>query len=233
MVRLKDVSKSFNGLKILDSFSLRLEQGTVTGLLGPSGCGKTTICNIISGLIKMDSGEITGADTVSYLFQEPRLLPWYTVYKNLDIVLKKHFEELKRKELIVDMLDMVDLPEYSEYYPDQLSGGMARRVSLARAFIYPGDIVLMDEPFQAIDLKRKLELVDYVNRVWQNTKKTALFVTHDITESILLSDRILVLTDRPASAKCEIINSIPREERNLENDKLIDIEKKLYPLLVE
>ncbi len=233
MVRLENICKSFDDMKILDNFSLDLKPGTVTSLLGPSGCGKTTICNIISGLTEMDSGEITGVDKVSYLFQEPRLLPWYSVYKNLDIVLKKHFEEDRRKEQINEMLNMVDMLEYSSYYPSQLSGGMTRRVSLARAFVFPGELVLMDEPFQAIDLKRKLELVNYVNRVWQNTKKTSLFVTHDITEAILLSDTIIVLSDKPARIKAEIGNTVQRESRTLNNSKLVDIEKKLYPLLVE
>jgi NitT/TauT family transport system ATP-binding protein len=225
--------ETFHGSIVFTDFSLELNEGTITGLLGPSGCGKTTLCNIISGLVEKDSGSITGVGEVSYLFQEPRLLPWLSVWNNLELILKKHYQEKQRQLLITKILELTDLTDYAGYYPSQLSGGMARRISLARAFIYPANLVLMDEPFQAIDLKRKLELMKYVNRIWETTKKTALFVTHDISEAILLSDKIVVLSDKPASIKSIIINNIPRNERNLKNNKLLDLEKILYPLLAE
>ncbi|MBN1647256.1 MAG: ABC transporter ATP-binding protein [Spirochaetales bacterium] len=233
MVRLIDVCMKYSDVTILDSFSLDLEEGTVTSLIGPSGCGKTTICNIISGLLEMDTGRIEGIEKISYLFQEPRLLPWLTVRRNLEVVLARHYDAPERDRIIDQMLVMVDLLEYRDYYPSQLSGGMARRVSLARAFAYPGNLVLMDEPFRAIDLKRKLELMGYVNKVWTVSGKTALFVTHEITEALILSDRIAVLSDKPARIRKILDNAIPRKERNPDHEGIIALEKQLYSLLLQ
>lgn len=233
MVHIKNISKSFDGKSVLDNFSLTLNKGKITVLLGPSGCGKSTLCNIIAGLLTADSGTVSGNDTISYLFQEPRLLPWKTVYDNLNLVLKRHYAIEKRDEIICGMLETVDLLKSADLYPSQLSGGMARRVSLARAFIYPGEVVLMDEPFQAIDLRKKLELTNYVNKVWETSKKTALFVTHDISEAILLGDEINVLSESPAGIKKKLENTVPRSERKLGHEDLLFLEKELYKLLLE
>ena len=233
MLRLNNISLSFGEKVILDHFSLDLPEGAVSVLLGPSGCGKTTLCNIIAGTQKPQTGEIEGAQKgkVAYLFQEPRLLPWYSVRKNLELVIKKMFSREECKLAIDSILDTVDLTDYADFYPGQLSGGMARRASLARAFVYPSELTLMDEPFQAIDLKRKLELTNYVNKVWETGKKTSLFVTHDITEALLLGDYIRVLSGPPMEIKASFINNVPRNRRNLNNENILLLEKDIYKIV--
>ncbi len=232
-IHIVDVGKSFGDLRVLDSLSMDIFEDRVTVILGPSGCGKTTLLNIISGTDRDYTGEIRGLDdkVISYLFQEPRLLPWKTVRGNLEFVLKGAVPEDERHAAIDGHLEMVELSDFGGYYPDQLSGGMKQRVAVARAFAYPSEILLMDEPFQALDLALKLNLLDAFLKLWEKSRRTALFVTHDIQEAILLGERIYVLSDRPAKPLACISLDVPHRERSLEDPRLLRIEQDLYRLL--
>ncbi|MFP4564688.1 MAG: ABC transporter ATP-binding protein [Spirochaetia bacterium] len=233
VIHLVDVDKSFGRLRVLDSLSMDIFEDKVTVILGPSGCGKTTLLNIISGTDRDYTGDIRGLDdkVISYLFQEPRLLPWKTVRGNLEFVLKGAVPEEGKHALIDRHLEMVELSDFGGYYPDQLSGGMKQRVAVARAFAYPSEILLMDEPFQALDLALKLNLLDAFLKLWENSRRTALFVTHDIQEAILLGERIYVLSDRPAKPLACISLDVPHRERSLDDPRLLRIEQDLYRLL--
>ena len=232
-IHIEGISKFFSDLQVLDSLSMDILEERVTVILGPSGCGKTTLLNIISGTDRDFTGEIGGLDgrNVSYLFQEPRLLPWKTVRGNLEFVLKGSVPAEEIREVIDRNLGVVELSDFEGYYPDQLSGGMKQRAAVARAFAYPAEILLMDEPFQALDLALKLNLLDAFLRLWEGSKRTALFVTHDIQEAILLGERIYVLSDRPAKPLACIALEVPHRERSLEDPGLLRIEQDLYRLL--
>ncbi len=210
MIELKNISKKFNDLQILKNFNIRFEQDKITCLFGPSGVGKTTIANIAAKLIPVEAGDVSGADKIlySYVFQEPRLLEWYSVYDNIDFVLKDLFDTEKRKEITNNYIDMVELSDYKDYKPKALSGGMAQRVSLARAFAYPSDILIMDEPFKGLDIKLKMEMILSFQKLWLESKRTVIFITHDIDEAILLSNVIYVIKNRPA----EIIKKIDKNQ---------------------
>jgi NitT/TauT family transport system ATP-binding protein len=146
-----------------------------------------------------DSGEISDFKNkiISYVFQEPRLLPWKTVYENIEFPLKDRLIEAKRRVIVSDYLRMVQLENFSHYYPSQLSGGMKQRVSLARAFSYQSDIILMDEPFKALDFKLKNKLMEQFMALWEKDKRTVIFVTHEVDEVLKIGHIISVLGSSP------------------------------------
>jgi len=230
---LNNIYKSFGDLTVLQGLSMQLEENKLICILGPSGCGKTTLLNIISGVFTPDKGEMTGFEgkTISYLFQETRLLRWKTLEENIDFVLKDRMNKTQRAEAIARYIDMVGLREFKDYYPDKLSGGMKQRVAIARAFAYPADILLMDEPFKGLDLQLKTSLMQAFIDLWLLDRRSAIFVTHDIDEALLLGEEIYVLTPRPGSVKGIISNRIPHKERNLHNENIREIEQDIYRLL--
>jgi len=212
---------------------MNLEEHKLVCILGPSGCGKTTLLNIISGVIAPDQGEITGltGKTISYLFQEPRLLPWKTAVQNIDFVLKDKLSLAERESLIKKYIEIVGLKGFENYYPSQLSGGMKQRVAIVRAFAYPSDILLMDEPFKGLDLQLKTAVMQAFLNLWLMEKRSAIFVTHDIDEAVLLGDEIYILSGPPTSVKGIISNEVPHKQRNLPDDEMQSIEEQIYRLL--
>jgi NitT/TauT family transport system ATP-binding protein len=223
MIQINNLYKSYDNLKIFEDFNLKIESGQIICLLGPSGCGKTTLLNILSGIENYDKGNITGiSDSFSYIFQETRLLPWLTIEDNIKFVLKSN-NNLEITDIVNRYLDVVQLSEYKNYYPSQLSGGMKQRVSIARAFAYESDILLMDEPFKGLDFDLKKKLINAFLSLWKNDNRTVLFVTHDIDEAILISDIIYILDGRPVKVKNRLKIDIPREERNTEDKELIEL----------
>ncbi len=197
-LRLTNINKSYNDLEVLRNFSIDFIPGSINCVLGPSGCGKTTLLNIISGLTEWEgSNDFKGKDT-SYIFQEDRLLPWKTVKENIRFILQSKYNGQELEEVISKYVDLIELENFSSYYPHQLSGGMKRRVSIARAFSYPSEVVLLDEPFKGIDISLKLSLMSSIRKIWDIERRTLIYVTHDIDESILMGHRIYVFTGRPA-----------------------------------
>ncbi len=209
MIELNNISKNFDSLQVLKDFNISFKKNEISCLFGPSGVGKTTIANIVAKLVTIETGTISGIENslYSYVFQEPRLLKWYSVYDNIDFVLQDLYDNEKRKIITNNYIDMVELSEYKDYKPKALSGGMEQRVSLARAFAYPSDILIMDEPFKGLDLKLKQEMMLSFQKLWQESKRTVIFITHDVDEAILLSDTIFIIKNRPA----KIIKTINKQ----------------------
>ncbi|ADI01799.1 MAG TPA: ABC transporter ATP-binding protein [Syntrophothermus lipocalidus] len=229
------ISKEFDGLKVLEDLTLEVKENTLTCILGPSGSGKTTLLNIIAGIIEPDAGEMVGfaGHRISYIFQETRLLKWKTVRGNLDFVLKDHLSPSARQQTISHYLQLVGLEEFQNYYPEKLSGGMKQRVSLARAFAYPAEILLMDEPFVGLDLGLKLSLMHSFLDLWLAERRSTFFVTHDIQEALFLGEEVFVLTHRPGRIKGHLTIDIPHRERSLQRQEMADLQETLYRLLTE
>ena len=197
----------------VDNVNLSIEEGQFVCFVGPSGCGKSTLLNIIAGLDKPSEGELvlngqsvfgTGPDRIM-VFQENALFPWLTVIDNVEFGLKMvGVEKEKRNKIALHYLEMMDLSKFSKSYTYQLSGGMKQRVAIARALVMDPDILLMDEPFAALDSQTRDLLLVELQLIWAKTRKTIIFVTHNISESICLGDRVVVFTKRPARVKKEI-----------------------------
>ncbi len=230
---LRDIDVTFGDLPVLQHLTMEMDEHQLICILGPSGAGKTTLLNLISGSLQPDRGHIQGFEgkSVSFLFQETRLLRWKTVEDNIDFVLKDHLSKMERVEIINRYIEMVGLKEFRRYYPDQLSGGMKQRVAIARAFAFPSDILLMDEPFKGLDLQLKNSLMQAFINVWLTDKRSVFFVTHDLDEALLLGEKIFVLTPSPSKVKGVITNSISHKERNLNSDPLRSIKDRLYELI--
>ncbi|MCG8401305.1 MAG: ABC transporter ATP-binding protein [Firmicutes bacterium] len=232
-MRLQDVCKCFGELCVLREFDMILAENKITCILGPSGCGKTTMLNLISGVIKPDCGQITGFEnrSISYLFQEQRLLPWKTVAGNIEFVLKDLLPQKQRHSIVKHYINMVSLDGFEEYYPHQLSGGMKQRVAIARAFAYPSDILLMDEPFKALDPQLKRLLMHAFLKVWSADSRTVIFVTHDIQETLLLGNEIFVLTGQPTRVKKHLYIPATQNSRELGSQSMQTLERELYHLV--
>ena len=210
MIKLENISKAFDQHQVIDDFSLTIEDGQVICLLGPSGSGKTTILKMLSGLDSQYKGTIKGLDnkSVSYVFQESRLLPWLTVKENLLYVLEDRLPADQIHSHIHYFLDQVGLSSFTNAYPNTLSGGMKQRVSLARAFACPHDILLLDEPFQGLDLDLKDQLMTLLERLIDQDESTVIMVTHDLSEAFRLGDKVFHLIGQPITDYEEIVESL-------------------------
>ncbi len=197
-------------VRALQGFDIEVYEGEFLSVVGPSGCGKSTFLNVLLGLIKPDSGELTlngrrisgpGTDR-AMVFQEFGLLPWRTVQNNIELGLElKGVAVESRRSISARFVAMVGLAGFEGHYPHELSGGMKQRVGLARALATDPDVLLMDEPFAALDAQTRDLMQVELLRIWQEARKTVLFVTHQIDEAIYLSDRVVVMTKRPGRAK--------------------------------
>jgi NitT/TauT family transport system ATP-binding protein len=230
---LRKVFPTDNGeLVVLDGISFDIEEESLVTLLGPSGCGKSTLLNIMRGLDGLTDGRIemirsgTTPVRMSYVFQTARLLPWKTIIENITFVHDTSKPKDEIIEISLNYLKLVGLEEYAKHYPHQLSGGMQQRVGIARALSVEPDVLLMDEPFSHLDeitaKKMRNDLVD----IWQRTKVTIFFVTHDLSEAALLSDRIIMLTQKPSRIFKEIDIKLPRP-RNEGDVKFFELNKEL------
>jgi NitT/TauT family transport system ATP-binding protein len=207
-LNISQLNKSYDDLTIFRDFTLSIPKNEITSILGPSGCGKTTLLDIIAGISTADSlleNDFTGLN-FSYVFQEPRLLPWKTVYGNLEFVIRDHFPADRTRDIINTYLELVELREYSGFYPDSLSGGMKQRVSLARAFCYPSDVILMDEPFQSLDIKLRASLTERFLKLWEKEKRTTLFVTHHAEEALGIGKNVILLSQKPVEVSGQFRN---------------------------
>jgi len=207
---------------VLKDIAIDIEPRSFVVLTGPSGCGKSTLLNIIAGLDSEYEGEVAlgGPDTrLGYIFQSPRLLPWRTVYENIALALP---DGDARHGRIEDMLRQVGLEGFSSQYPERLSLGMQRRAALARGFITEPDVLLMDEPFSALDTPTRRRLQDDLVMLWRETGKTLLFVTHDIDEAVYLADRVIALGGAPGELRASIAIDVARPRRR-DDPRLRDI----------
>jgi NitT/TauT family transport system ATP-binding protein len=206
-------------VRALQSFDIDVREGEFLSIVGPSGCGKSTFLNVLLGLIKPDSGDLRlhgrpiagpGTDR-AMVFQEFGLLPWRTVLHNVELGLElKGVATAARRDTSRRLIDMVGLTGFEGHYPHELSGGMKQRVGLARALATDPDVLLMDEPFAALDAQTRDLMQIELLRIWNAARKTVLFVTHQIDEAIYLSDRVMVMTKRPGRAKTIFAIDLPR-----------------------
>ncbi len=210
------VYKSFGQTRVLNDFSFSVPTGKIICLIGPSGCGKTTILNLLAGLEQPDTGSISGtADLrISCVFQEPRLLPWKTVSENISFVLQD-LTLSRRQDLIEMYLKAMGLYEYRNSYPKVLSGGMKQRLALCRAFAFPHDLLLLDEPFKSLDAPLRMELVQQVAGMWKENPRTIVFVTHDILDALLLGHFVLILSAKPTTTLDTLEINLPLGERDI------------------
>jgi NitT/TauT family transport system ATP-binding protein len=224
-VSLRGVTKTYdNGVAALGPIDLEVRRGEFVSLLGPSGCGKSTALRLIARLgapssgtlrVAQTSAEVNGGHPIGFVFQEPTLMPWTTVRENVRLPLKLAHVPLRSAKTRVDeVLAQVGLSEFADSYPRELSGGMKMRVSLARALVTDPDILLMDEPFAALDEITRFRLNNDLLALWRNLRKTVIFVTHSVFESVYLSQRVVVMTSRPGriAAEINVETSEPRNE---------------------
>ncbi|MFJ7367884.1 ABC transporter ATP-binding protein [Lysinibacillus sp. NPDC098008] len=211
MLSIQNIVKSFDTLQVLKDISFEVRDGEFVAIIGPSGSGKSTLFQLIGGVSSIDQGAILlngeaiqhKRGTIGYMPQQPSLLPWRTIIENVTIV-----EELTGKpdrERAKAWLEKVGLASFIHAYPHELSGGMQQRVSFIRAIVSDKPILCLDEPFSALDEFTRLEMQAWLLSIWEQYRKSILFVTHSIEEALFLADRILILTKRPASIKKEII----------------------------
>ncbi|MGN0591818.1 MAG: ABC transporter ATP-binding protein [Ruminococcus sp.] len=206
---------------VLNHFSLSLHTGEIVSLIGPSGCGKSTFLRLAAGLEPIQSGSLCyDGKTIqgtqperAYVFQDANLFPWLNVYENIAFGLKARHIFKQRRAEVDTMIQRMQLNGFEKSYPSEISGGMASRVSLARTFVQKPDLILLDEPLSALDAFTRMALQDQLLKMQQLQQTTMLLVTHDIEEAIYLSDRILVLTPRPASVIAEIPISLPHPRK--------------------
>jgi NitT/TauT family transport system ATP-binding protein len=218
IITLKEVTKAYtNGFVALKDVNLTIRKGEFVSLVGPSGCGKSTILRLIAGLSQPSSGVITWetltTKDLSFVFQDAALMPWTTVQENIRLPLKLQGLSKTRSQTQVDeVIALVNLQGFENAYPRQLSGGMKMRVAIARALITKPSILLMDEPFGALDEITRHRLNDELLQLWQRHKWTTVFVTHNIQEAAYLSDHIVIMSSRPGQIKTElpVITSYPR-----------------------
>ena len=211
IVSLRGVGKIYaGGVKALDRFDLDIRAGEFVSLLGPSGCGKSTALRILAGLSPASAGMVEwprGSGRIGFVFQEPTLMPWASVASNVALPLRLAHDD--RPKAVTDMLQRVGLAEFAASYPRELSGGMKMRVSIARALVTQPDVILMDEPFAALDEITRFKLNDDLLALWHELRRTVVFVTHSVFESVYLSQRILVMTSRPGRVFAEIPSPAP------------------------
>lgn len=206
ILKINNLSKSFftldGEIEVLKDIDLALKEGEKIAIVGPSGCGKSTILNLISGLLSPSKGNIDLNGDVGYMFQKDNLLEWRTIYKNITIGLEIKGKITKeQKETIDDLLKKYGLYEFKNCYPHELSGGMRQRVALIRTLVLNPEILLLDEPFSALDAQTKITVNEDVYNIVTKENKSVILVTHDISEAISFCDKVVVMANRPSSIK--------------------------------
>jgi NitT/TauT family transport system ATP-binding protein/sulfonate transport system ATP-binding protein len=238
MIRFEGIQRYFGGLAALDGLDLTVETGELIALLGPSGCGKSTLLRLISGLDQPTQGEITadGKAIISpdpsriLVFQDPTLFPWSTVWRNVATGLAARGVLERERGRVDDALKLVGLTAFARAYPHQLSGGMAQRAALARALVNDPALLLLDEPLGKLDSLTRLTLQAELVSLWRDKGFTAILVTHDVEEALLLTSRIIVLSERPARIKAEF--SVPRAyPRHRDDPVLVALRRQILATL--
>lgn len=216
MLKVENINQSFDHLQVLKDISFTVNDDEIVAVIGPSGCGKSTLLDIISGLQRPESGTVyNSSDKIAFMFQDDRLLPWFSVYDNIKVVNDNH-----NNEVISKLIEDVGLSGFENYKPEQISGGMKKRCGIARAFYYDSKLLLMDEAFQGLDYYLRQEMIKMLMRVWNNNKQSILFITHEIDEALTVASRIVVLSDRPSTIIKEYI--LPSYENRTSKEELLN-----------
>ncbi len=223
LLSVQNVRREFdvrgNNVLALDTLSLGVDQGEFVTVVGPSGCGKSTLLNLVVGLLPPSAGQIlfrgravNGINPeIGYVTQKDNLLPWRTLIENVELALEiRGIEKSKRRRRAGDLIGQVGLSGFEEHYPHELSGGMRQRANIIRTLIYDPELILMDEPFGPLDAQTRIVLQEQLLKLWLASKKTILFITHDLVEAITLADRVVVMTSRPGKVKHIAAVPIPR-----------------------
>ena len=231
---IKNFSCSYEQKTIFQNFDVTFEQGKINVVLGGSGVGKTTLLNAMASL-KSYEGSIEGCEGgVSYIFQKDRLIPSISVYKNLDLVLKAVEKDKRvRKETIESTAEALEISDVLKSLPSEISGGQAQRASMARAFLYPSDVLLLDEPFKALDTSLKARLINKFVALQRQSKKTVVFVTHAIDECLLCADNFFVFAANPVEVALKGSILSEKQERKLTDKNLEDTRNQLLKALSE
>ncbi|WP_010171237.1 ABC transporter ATP-binding protein [Bacillus coahuilensis] len=236
-IKIEEISKSFGETEVLQNITFDIKDGEFVVLLGPSGSGKSTLFQLIGGLLQPDSGrillndqDITGTKgNISYMPQSPSLLPWRTIMEN--VLLGQEIKGKKDTQVAKDMLDKAGLEEFKTSYPSQLSGGMKQRAAFIRALLSPQPFICLDEPFSALDELTRYEMQSWLLSIWEENKQSVLFVTHNIEEAIFLADRIIILSERPATVQKEFDIPFKRPKKKKKwilSDEFLFWKRKIY-----
>jgi ABC-type nitrate/sulfonate/bicarbonate transport system ATPase subunit len=238
-IEVRNLTKRFGDLLVLDEISFKVGEGEFLSIVGPTGCGKTTFLNTLSKLIPSTAGDIfidgEIADPkkhhLSFVFQEPTCMPWRTVRENVAYGMEvKQVPKVEMEKKLDQIMGMVGLADCAGLYPNQISASMLQRIAVARAFAVNPDLLLMDEPYGQLDVKLRYYLEDELVRLWEHLKSTVIFVTHNIEEAVYVSERILILSNKPAKIKAEVKVDLPRP-RSLIDPRLVEIRKEVTELI--
>ena len=240
LIQVRDLSVQFANpktaepLRVLESVNVSVSEGEFVCIVGPSGCGKSTFLNVVAGFLQPASGnvivhgqKVSGPDPRRiFVFQENGVFPWLNVTQNIGFGLRGRTRR-EREAIVRRYIEMVGLIGFEEAYPHELSGGMRQRVEIARALAADPEIIYMDEPFGALDFLTRMKMRGDLIRIWQAERKTVLFVTHDIDESVQLADRVLVMTGRPGRIQAEISVDLPRP-RDLDSSEYLGVRDRIF-----
>ncbi|MBQ3899460.1 MAG: ABC transporter ATP-binding protein [Lachnospiraceae bacterium] len=242
-IEIRGVNKNFaidkKNVDVLKDINLEFKRGEFVCIVGASGCGKSTLLRMLSGLEVVEHGEIIiGGEKVTapslktgMVFQESRLFPWLSVEKNIEFGITKSGEKkispANKKKLVENLIQLVGLKGFEKAIPKQLSGGMQQRVSIARGLINNPEVLLLDEPFGALDAITKINMQNEILRIWESERKTMILVTHDIDEAVYLGDKVVVLSSRPGSVRKIINVDLPRE-RDRNSPEFAAVRSKIY-----
>ncbi len=238
---LEGIFHHYGPLPVLENISLRIEEGEFICIIGPSGCGKTTLLRIIADLLPPSGGQVlfnggrilADQGDIGYVFQENALFPWMTAVQNVAFHLQvRGVEKRERMRIAKEYLNLVGLAPFQDYYPKSLSGGMKQRLALARVLAYQPKIILMDEPFVALDAQTRNSLQEQLLELWAREKKTILFITHNFDEAAFMADRIVILTARPAHVR-EIIHVKLLRPRKRTSPEVCAVRDRLFEILAE
>ncbi len=229
------VEKSFGDFQCLRNIQFNVRENEFLCIVGPSGCGKTVLMEIIAGLTAPTQGKVTidgepidpARHNISLVFQEPSCLPWRTVWDDVKFGLEiKGVDEKEANERIGRILEIVGLKGYEDYYPNKISGGMKQRVAIARAFVTHPDLLLMDEPFGHLDAQTRYFMQIEVLRIWEQMKRTVIFVTNNVEEAVFLGERVLAFSPPPAEIRAEVPINLPRP-RDVTEQNFLSLRKKI------
>lgn len=223
-------------LEVLDHISLEIPDGELVCILGPSGCGKSTLVRIVAGFeekttgtLLIDGKQVRGPSSENiFVFQHNGLLPWMTVMENVSLGLRKMKNRDERIERVQEYIDVVNLGGFEEHYPHQLSGGMQRRAELARALVVNPEVLFMDEPFAGLDYLTRLKMREEIINMHEYFRKTIIFITHDIEEALAMGDRVVVMSDRPASVQLNIELDAPHPRDFSRSPDLEELRRSVY-----